>query len=350
MPSQYFTEDHDLFRQSVRQFVESEVLPHIEDWEQNQRIPKEIWLKMGEMGFLGINYEEAYGGVEADFFYTVAFLEEISRTTAAGFAAAVGVHQFMSVAHLSKVGTEALKQKYLAPAISGHKVGALAISEPGGGSDVAAIRTTAVEDGEDYIINGNKTFITNGVFSDFITVACRTSPGEGINGVSLIVVDRDCPGVSANQLHKIGWHSSDTGEIFFEDVRVPKSNLVGTEGKGFYYIMDSFQLERLVCAISANAASEHAIELTLQYISEREAFGRQIKKFQAIRHRLADLITELEAARQLVFHTCWLHANDHYAVKESTMSKLLCSELGKKVADECLQFFGGYGYIDDYPI
>jgi alkylation response protein AidB-like acyl-CoA dehydrogenase/putative sterol carrier protein len=350
MASLYFTEEHESFRQSVRKFIESEVLPYADDWERNERIPREIWTKMGEMGFLGINYPEAYGGTEADFFFSVVFLEEIGRSGYGGFAAAVGVHEYMSVAHISKAGSEALKQKYLRGAISGEMVGALAISEPGGGSDVGAMRTTAVRDGDHYLINGNKTFITNGVYSDFITVACRTGNSGKVSDISLIVVDRNMPGVSANKLDKIGWRSSDTGEIFFENVRVPVSNLVGQEGQGFYYIMDSFQLERLVCAISGVTGADAAIELTLKYLHEREAFGRKLKDYQVIRHQLADLATELEAARQLTHYTCKLHEKGEYAVKESTMAKLLVSELGKRIADECLQFFGGYGYIEDYPI
>jgi len=350
MKSLYFTEDHTFFRQTVRQFIETEVVPHADEWEKAQKIPRHIWKRMGELGFLGINLPEIYGGSEADLFFSVVFLEEISRCYMGGFAAAVSVHEYMAIAHLAKAGSHELKQKYLAPSIAGDMIGALAISEPSGGSDVSALRTTAVREGDEYVINGNKTFITNGVYSDFIVTACRTSPGKGVQGISLIIVDRNTPGVSANKLDKIGWNCSDTGEIFYENVRVPASNLIGKEGMGFYYIMESFQLERLVGGIMGVGGAEHTLEVTLQYMREREAFGRPINRFQVLRHRIANLATEIEAARQLTYHTCWLYANNQYAVKEASMVKLYCSELAKKVADECLQCFGGYGYMNDFPI
>jgi alkylation response protein AidB-like acyl-CoA dehydrogenase/putative sterol carrier protein len=305
---------------------------------------------MGELGFLGINHPEAYGGTDVDFFYTVAYLEELARCTSAGFTAAVAVHQYMATAHIAKVGSHYLKERYLAPAISGEKWGALGISEPFAGSDVANIRTTAIKEGDHYIINGSKTFITNGVYGDFITLACKTKPEAGAAGISLIVVDTHSEGFSANKLDKIGWRSSDTGELAFDQLKVPCENLVGQENMGFYYIMDSFQLERLTAGVLGVSGAEHAIEITLEYMQEREAFGRKLKKFQVLRHRLADLATELEATKQLTHHTSWLFNNDIFAVKECSMVKLLASEVGKKVVDECLQCFGGYGYMEDYPI
>lgn len=347
----YFQAEHQLFRESIRQFVEKEIVPNADKWEKEEKIPREIWRELGKMGFLGINYAEKYGGVAADFFYSVVFLEEISRSTIGGFAAAVSVHQYMAVAHIAKVGSEFLKQKYLVPAIKGEAIGALAITEPGGGSDVAGLRTSASKDGDNYIINGSKTFITNSVYGDFITVACRTqADSKGVDGISLIVVDRNTVGVSVNKLSKMGWHCSDTGEIFFDNVKVPQANLVGEEGKGFYYIMEGFQLERIVCGIMALAGCFHAIELTLKYISERETFGKKLKQYQVVRHRLVDLMTELEAAKHLVYYTCTQHAKGEYVAKEATMVKLLTTELGKKIADECLQFFGGYGFMNDFPI
>lgn len=351
MPSPYFTEDHALFRQSVRQFIETEVVPHASEWENQQQIPRHIWQRMGELGFLGINLPEKYGGSEADFFYSVVFLEELSRCTMGGFAAAVSVHQYMAIAHLAQVGSEYLKQTYLSAAIRGAKIGALAISEPGAGSDVANLRTTAVHDGDFYRINGSKTFITNGVYGDFVVLACRTNPQEkGVGGISLILVEQGTAGFSTNKLKKIGWHSSDTAELFFDNVRVPTQNLIGQEGQGFYYIMDSFQLERLVAGIGSVAAADYGIEITRQYMHERKAFGRPIAKFQALRHELVNLATELEAAKHLTYYAAWLYDNKHFGVKECSMVKLLTSELAKKVADTCLQFFGGYGYIEEYPI
>lgn len=350
MHNLHFTEEHELFRQSVRQFVETEVIPYADAWEETRRIPAELWTKMGSQGFLGINHSEAYGGTDNDFFYSVVLLEEIARSGLAGLAAAHGVHQFMSTAHIAKAGTEDLKNRYIKPAVDGSKVGALAISEPGAGSDVANIRTTARKEGDYYIINGQKTFITNGVFGQFVSLAVKTDTNAGGAGISLIVVDQGTPGFTTNQLKKVGWHSSDTAEMFFDNVKVPVSNLVGREGKGFYYIMESFQLERLVAGVSAVAGAQTVLDVTLKYINEREAFGRPIKKYQVIRHALVDLATEIEAARQLTYHTADLFNRGVFAVKECSMVKLLTTELGKKAADVCLQYFGGYGYMEEYPI
>jgi acyl-CoA dehydrogenase len=350
MKSPYFKEEHELFRQSVKQFVEKEVLPNMQQWEDAQEIPRDVFTKMGELGFMGINFPEAYGGSNNDFFYTVVLLEEIARSTSAGLSAAHSVHQYMSTAHLLKVGSEALKQKYLPKAISGEWIGSLAISEPGAGSDVANIRTTAKREGDYYIVNGSKTFITNGVYGKFATVACKTDPDAGVSGISLIMVDQGTPGFTTKKLKKMGWYSSDTGELFFDNVKVPVSNLVGEEGKGFYYIMDSFQLERLVAGISAVAGAEAAIETTLKYLHERQAFGKPIAKFQTLRHQMVEIASELEAVKQLVHHTSWLYNNNVFAVKECSMVKMLSTELGKKIVDVCLQCFGGYGYMEEYPI
>jgi acyl-CoA dehydrogenase len=350
MKSLYFTADHEIFRRMVRQFVEREVSPHAEVWEKSERIPRAVWNRMGDLGFFGVNYPDKYGGTGADFFFSVVFLEELPRSTMGGFAAAVSVHAYMAAEYIHRFGSEELKQEYLIPAITGRKIGALAITEPNTGSDVAAIRTRAVREGDHYIINGAKTFITNGVFGDFVLVAAKTDTEAGAGGISLILVDRDTPGFSARQLHKMGWHCSDTGELTFEDVRVPVTNRIGEENKGFYYIMECFQLERLVGAIGSISGAFLGLELTLQYIKEREAFGRPLAKFQAIRHTLADLLAELEAARQLTYYTAWLHSQGEIAVHFSSMAKLLTSELAKKTADVCLQFYGGYGYMDEYPI
>ncbi|MEN6320962.1 MAG: acyl-CoA dehydrogenase family protein [Syntrophaceae bacterium] len=350
MRSFYFTSSHEIFRNTVRQFIEKEVAPHAEEWEKNQRIPRSIWSRMGELGFLGINYPDTYGGTGADFFYSVVFLEELPRSTMGGFAAAVSVHEYMAAEYLYRYGSEELKHNYLIPAIEGKKIGALAITEPNTGSDVAAIRTKLVKNGDHYIINGSKTFITNGVFGDFILVAAKTDPEAGAGGISLILVDKDTPGFSSRQLHKMGWQSSDTGELTFEDVSVPITNRVGEENRGFYYIMECFQLERIVSAIGSISGAFLGLESTLRYIKERQAFNRPLAKFQVIRHALADLKTELEAARQLTYYTAWLHSQGEAAVDFSSMAKLLTSELAKKTADVCLQFYGGYGYMDEYLI
>ncbi|MCW5906989.1 MAG: acyl-CoA dehydrogenase family protein [Chitinophagales bacterium] len=348
--SQYFTEEHELFRQSAREFIQKEVIPNGEKWEAEELVPREVFKKMGEQGLLGINFPEQYGGTDNDFWYTVVWLEEIAKSKLAGFAAAVSVHQFMATNHILHAGSDALKAKYLPPSISGSYVGSIAISEPGAGSDVAAMRTTAKKEGDYYILNGNKTFITNGYYGNFVTVACKTDPDAGMAGISLIVVDQGTPGFTTSRLKKMGWKSSDTAELFFDNVKVPAGNLVGKEGQGFFYIMESFQLERLVAAIMAVAGAELVIEMTLKYMHERSAFGKPISKFQVLRHKMVDLTTEVEITKRFVYYCCDLFARGIFCVKECSMAKLKATELGKTVADECLQMFGGYGWMSEYPI
>ncbi|MBC3788616.1 acyl-CoA dehydrogenase family protein [Spirosoma utsteinense] len=356
-PSLYFTEAHDLFRQSVRQFIETEVVPHTDEWETNRRIPLSVFQRMGELGYLGLPFPEEFGGVDADFWYSVVFLEELARCGMGGFTTAVSVHEYMAINHISKAGSYALKQRYLIPAIAGEKVAALAITEPDTGSDVSAIRTTAIltEAGDAFIVNGAKTFISNGTYGDFATLVVKTGgatsdTGGKSGGLSLLVVDLDSVGITRTKLNKIGWHSSDTAEIHFDDVRVPADNLIGQLNKGFYYLMESLQLERLVAAVMAVSGAQQALDWTLAYLNEREAFGRKIGTFQAIRHKIADVATEIEMARQFVYHTCWLYTQGDVVVKECSMAKLAASEMQKRVVDTCLQFFGGYGYMEDYPI
>jgi alkylation response protein AidB-like acyl-CoA dehydrogenase/putative sterol carrier protein len=257
----------------------------------------------------------------------------------------------MATPHILRAGSEELKQRYLVPSIEGRKVGALAITEPDTGSDVASIRAAAVRDGDHYVVDGAKTFITNGADGDFYTLAVRTGADPGATGISLLVIDADTPGVKvANRLAKLGWHASDTAEIVFEEVRVPADHLIGEEHSGFYQIMESFALERLCAAAIAVGSADVALEETLRHMAERRAFGQTLDRFQALRHRLADMAAELEAARQLTYHTAWLMNRGEPAIRESAMAKLFCTELGKRVADECLQFFGGYGFMEEYPI
>ena len=350
MAHQYFTEEHELFRQSVKQFIDTEVKPHVKQWESEQKVPREIFTKMASHGFLGINFDEAYGGTNNDFWYTVAYLEEINKAGFAGISGAVSVHQYMATNHIAQAGNEALKRKYLPKAITGEWIGSIAITEPGAGSDVANMRATATRDGDHYVINGSKTYITNGVYGNFVTVACKTDPGAGIGGISLIVVDQGTPGFTTQKLQKMGFHSSDTAEMFFDNVRVPVSQLVGKEGQGFFYIMESFQLERLIAAILAIAAAEDIVDITLKYMHERSAFGKPLTKFQVLRHKMVDLITEIEVTKQFVYHCCWKQENKIFAVKECSMAKLKATELCKLASDECLQMFGGYGYMADTPI
>ncbi len=350
MMQQYFTEEHELFRQSVKQFIDTEVKPHITKWEKEEKLPRELFIRMGGLGFLGINFSEKYGGTGNDFWYSVVYLEEMAKSGFAGLGAAVSVHQYMATNHIALAGSEELKQRYLPKSITGEYIGSIAITEPGAGSDVANIRTTAVREGEYYIINGSKTFITNGVYGNFVTVACKTDSSAGMAGISLIVVDAGTPGYTSKKLDKMGWKSSDTGELFFDNVKVPVSNLVGNEGQGFFYIMESFQLERLIAGILAVAGCEDTISITQKYMEERSAFNKPLNKFQVLRHKLVDLITETAVTKQFIYHCCWLQANGHFAVKECSMAKLKATELSKTVVDECLQVFGGYGYMSEYPI
>lgn len=348
--STYFTPDHDIFRQSFRAFLRKEVVPFVDGWEEKGELPRHIWRKFGEMGFFGIAYPEQYGGLGLDFLYSVIFMEEMARIDSAGTGAALGAHAYLALSHLDNEGTEEQKEHYLRKGISGELFGCLAITEPGGGSDVAAMRTTATRDGDHYIINGSKTFITNGVFSDFLIVAAKTDPSAKAAGISMFVIDRDTPGITATKLDKLGWRASDTGEIGLDGVRVRATALMGQEGSGFYYIMQKFALERIAMAVGAVAASEYALEQTLAYMRDREAFGRPLTKFQELRHRFVQMTAEVEMQKQFVHHICHRHAKGEYVVKEAAMAKLIATQLSDRVATGCLQMFGGYGFMEDYPM
>ncbi|MBW2938885.1 acyl-CoA dehydrogenase family protein [Aureisphaera sp. CAU 1614] len=350
MNDQYFTEEHQYFRKTFRDFLQKEVAPHIDTWEKTGTIDRFIWKKMGEMGYFGISYPEKYGGLNLDIFYMVIFLEEMQRLNSGGFAAAMWAHTYLAMTHLEKEGNEAQKEKYLAPSISGEKMGCLCITEPFGGSDVSGMRSTAVKDGNHYIINGSKTFITNGVYSDYLIVAAKTKPELGNKGISIFVIDRDTPGISATKLDKLGWRASDTGEIAFDNVKIPAENLMGEENMGFPYIMQHFALERLVMGINAHARSEWALEYTIQYMKDRMAFGQSISKFQALRHKVADLSTEVEISKTFNYNVAKSLGEGQYVVKEATMSKLFSTKVADEVAYECLQLLGGYGYMEDYPM
>jgi len=348
--SLYFTEEHDFFRKSFQEFLKKEVVPHINKWEKTGHIERFIWEKFGEMGYFGINYPEAYGGLDLDLFYTVIFLEELQKVNSGGFAAAMWAHAYLAMTHLNKEGNEAQKKKYLAPSITGEMIGCLCITEPFGGSDVGGMRSTAVKKGDKYVINGSKTFITNGVYSDYLIVAAKTSPELGNKGISIFVIDRETPGVSATKLDKLGWRASDTGEIAFDNVEIPLENLMGEEDKGFPYIMQHFALERLIMGINSHARSEWALEYTIQYMKDRMAFGKSISKFQALRHKVAQLAAEVEVCKTFNYVTTKRLNDGEYVVKEATMSKLISTKVADDVAYECLQLLGGYGYMEEYPL
>jgi len=346
----YFTEEHKAFRQSFRDFLQKEVVPFVNKWEKDGFVDKNIFKKFGEMGYFGLNYPEEFGGLNLDLFYTVIFLEEMQKVNSGGFAAAMWAHTYLAMTHLEKEGSVAIKEKYLAPSISGEKVGCLCISEPFGGSDVAGMRTTAVKKGDTYVINGSKTFITNGVYSDYLVVAAKTAPELGNKGMSIFVVDRETTGISATNLEKLGWKASDTAEIAFDNVVIPSGNLMGEEGKGFSYIMQHFALERVVMGVNAHARAEYALEYAIQYMSEREAFGKTINKFQALRHKVADMASEIEMCKEFNYSIVNRLDNGHYVVKEASMSKLMSTKIADKVIYECLQLLGGYGYMEEYPM
>lgn len=350
MNSQYFTEEHELFRTSLQDFLQKEVVPHIEKWEKTGTIERFIWKKVGEMGFFGLNYPEAYGGLNLDLFYTVIFLEELQKIKSSGFAAAMWAHAYLAMTHLHAEGSEQIKQDYLAPSISGDKIGALCISEPFGGSDVAGMKTTAVLQGDSYVINGSKTFITNGVYADYYVVAAKTNPELGNKGISIFLMDSNLKGISATKLDKLGWRASDTAEIAFDNVVIPASNLMGEAGKGFAYIMQHFALERLIMAINAHARAEYAMDYTIQYMAEREAFGKSINQFQALRHTMVDHATEVEHCKVFNYAAVARLNKGEYVVKEATMAKLKSTKVADEAIYSCLQMLGGYGYMEEYPL
>lgn len=350
MKYDYFTEEHDLFREGFRTFLQTEVVPHLDEWEKTGTIARDIWAKFGEMGYFGIRYPEKYGGLNLDMFYLVIWLEEMQRINSGGFAAAMWAHNYLAMTHLKAEGSEEIKQKYLKASIAGEMIGCLCISEPFGGSDVGAMKTTAVKDGDSYVLNGSKTFITNGVYSDYLIVVAKMGGDDNPRSMGIFLVDRDVPGLSASKLDKLGWRASDTAEIAFDNVRIPASNLMGEPGKGFYYVMQHFALERLIMGINAHARAEYALDYTKQYMSERVAFGRTIDKFQALRHRMSEMYTEVEILKAFNYKVADALDKGEYVVKEASMSKLQSTKVADEVIYSCLQHLGGYGYMEEYPL
>jgi acyl-CoA dehydrogenase len=346
----FFTEEHEQFRQGFRDFLQKEVVPHIEKWEKDGTVERFIWKKMGEMGYFAINQPEAYGGMNLDLFFTVIFLEEMQRINSGGFAANMWAHAYLAMTHLKEEASEEIKQKYLTASIAGEMIGCLCITEPFGGSDVAGMRTTAIKEGDSYIINGSKTFITNGVYSDYLIVAAKTNPEKGGKGISIFLVDRETPGISSSKLDKLGWRASDTAEIAFDNVKIPASNLMGEEDKGFPYIMQHFALERLIMGINAHARAEFAIEYALQYMSERKAFGKEINQFQVLRHKIAQASANVEMVKSFNYMTTKRLNDGEYVVKEASMCKLNATRIADEVIYDCLQMLGGYGYMEEYPM
>ena len=351
-----FTDEHEDLRESMEAWVKKELWPHRNEWEETTW-PNEAMRRAGELGFLGLCFPEEYGGQGGDYYYSLVRAECMSYSGSGGTNMGFAVQTDMVLPPVHLLGTEEQKQRYLVPGIKGEKIGCLGITEPGAGSDVAGIRTKAVRDGDDYLISGAKTFITNGARADFILLVAKTDPEARHEGITLFLVDlRDedgnhVPGFEVSRkLEKMGMHSSDTGELSFDEVRVPAEAVLGEIGKGFYHISWELQSERMVAAAGSVAGAERMFEKTLEYAKEREAFGRPIGRFQAIRHKFAEMATKIEAAKQFNYVVAWRYANGEYPVREITEVKLLSSRVACEVADECVQILGGYGYMKEYEI
>jgi citronellyl-CoA dehydrogenase len=345
-----FTDEHEAFRKAVRAWVEKELAPHALEWDRAGIFPREVFKQCGELGFLGINHDPKYGGSGLDYWYVTVFGEEIVRSLNAGVNMALLVQGQMATPIINAIGTDEQKREFLAPALTGDKIAALGVSEPGAGSDVANIKTTARRVGDDYVINGSKMWITNGTRADFITLAVRTGEA-GYGGISLVTFPTDVKGFSVSKkLDKVGNLASDTAILFFEDCRIPARYVLGEENEGFYHIMTNFQGERLVAAITAVAGMERMVEESIRYGHEREAFGRPIIKYQVWRHKFVEHLTGIEAARQLTYHAVDLFDRNENPVKEISMAKLFAGDLAQRVAYDCQQFYGGMGYIEETHI
>lgn len=345
MNNLFFTEEHELFRQTLKDFFKTEVIPHAEEWEAAGKVDRSVLKKMGDMGFLGLEVEEKYGGMGADYLYSAILNEEMGRTGLGGFGVVVSAHAYLAMNYLIHGGSDFIKEKYLVPSVAGTLIGSLGMTEPFAGSDLKAIRTTAEKDGDHYIVNGSKTFISNGYYGDYCVTAVKTD-----KGISMIVIDLDSEGVTKSKLDKVGIRCSDTAELAFNNVKVPVKNLLGEEGRGFYYMMESLQVERLSLVQANMGLMQYAIDITLQYISERSAFGRSINKFQVHRHTIAEMTSDMEAWMAFMNLTSYRLSKGESIVKECSMLKLKTSDLLNEVVYKCLQMFGGYGFMEEYPI
>ena len=345
-----FTDEHEQLRESIRNFAIKELAPHADEWEETT-FPDWVFRRMGELGFLGLDKPEEYGGQGGDYFSAMVLAEEISNANCGGLAMGIAVQTDMAMPPILAFGTEAQKREWAEPAIKGEKILCLGITEPDAGSDVSGIKTRAVRDGDEFVINGSKTYITNGHRADVIVLVTKTDPDAGYDGFSLFLVPMDAPGVIREQkLRKMGMHASDTALLAFQDVRVPASAMLGEEGKGFYHIMWELQGERMIGAAGCVAGAQKCFDHTLAYAKEREAFGKAIGHFQVIRHKFAEMATKLESARQLNYVTAWRFANGEYPVREISMAKLHAARVACEVADECIQIHGGAGYMKEYNV
>lgn len=349
IPRTLFSSDHELFRASVRKFLEQEAVPFHEQWEERGYVDRELWSKAGAAGMLCSHLPEEYGGMGADFLYSAIVIEEISRCGLSGIG--FSLHSDIVAPYILHYGSEALKRKYLPKLASGEMISAIAMTEPGAGSDLQGVKTTAVLDGDEYVINGSKTFITNGYLADLVIVVAKTDPKAGAKGISLFLVEAGTPGFDkGKRLKKVGMKAQDTSELFFQNVRVPRENLLGQAGQGFVYLMQELPQERLTVAVAGLAAAEAALHWTLDYTRERQAFGRAIADFQTTRHKLAELATQVQVGRVFVDRCLELHLQGQLDVATAAMLKYWSTDLQCQVIDECVQLHGGYGYMWEYPI
>ncbi|MCL4868919.1 MAG: acyl-CoA dehydrogenase family protein [Anaerolineae bacterium] len=349
----YFTKEHDMFREMVRKFVQSEINPYVEEWEAERIFPAhQLFKKMGDLGLLGLSYPEEYGGGGADYWYNTILMEELGQANCAGVPMGIAVHSDMATPALVDHGSHELKEQFLVPAIKGECVFSIAVSEPGAGSDVAGISTRAVRDGDDYVINGSKMWITNGTQADYITLLTRTdNRNYGFTGMSLIIVPTSTPGFSVSKkLEKLGNHSSDTGILSFDGVRVPQTNRIGAEGMGFMLQMQQFQKERLVACLMGTAGMEKIVRMTIDYCRQRKTFGIPLIDNQWIHFKLSELLTEIELMKHLNYYCVRKLIAGQDMTREVSMGKLKAGRLAREVADTCLQFHGGMGYVEEYPM
>jgi len=347
-----FGDEHEELRATVRRWIETEVVPHQDGWEEAREFPRALFERAGELGFLGLKYPESLGGQGGDYLHDAVFTEEIAAAgITGGVGAGIGAHTGIATPPVWKFGTPEQQDRFLRPAIEGKKIAALGITEPGAGSDVAGIRTHAKRVDGGYLVNGSKTFITNGVRADFIVCAVKTTPEGGHRGISFLVLEREMEGYEVTaKLEKMGWHASDTAELSFTDVAVPEENLLGEENGGFYLIMANFQWERLMMALGSVGGMRWCLDRTLAYVKEREAFGRSIGSFQAIRHKIAEMATKIEVGRAMTYNALRLFHGGEDVVREVTLAKLFTQRAGVEIADEAVQIHGGYGYMREYHV
>lgn len=349
--SHLFSSEHDEFRNTVRRFIQTEIRPQVDAWEEAQQFPRELFTRFGELDLLGLKYPAAYGGTDAGVIYEAILFEELGRCGSGGVAAGIGAHLAIATPPIFNFGNDEQRQRWIPPAISGKVVAALGVTEPSGGSDIAHVETTARRVGDAYVVNGTKTFITNGAEANLVVLLVRTTPEGGHHGLSMLVAERGTPGFSVGRkLNKLGWRASDTAELVFQDCRIPVANRLGEENRGFLMAVQNFEWERLWIAIGAVEEAQRSMELAIEYAGNRVQFGKPLSAMQVTRHKIADMALLIEQARQLTYHALWLHSQKLPCIREVSLAKIAATEANVKVADQALQIHGGYGYMMEYPI